>query len=195
MHSVNQIFLRVTVAISTALIYVSEVVGWVYFAAWSVSFYPQVWVNYKRKSVVGLNFDFLALNLLGFIMYTIFNTALLWSPYIEAEYFVRNPRGLNPVQVNDVVFAVHAILVTALTIGQCFRYERGDQRVSTTARIILGIFGVAIVVFLILAGTNTVHWLDFLYYCSYIKLSITLIKYIPQVRGGGGGGEVVGDVK
>jgi cystinosin len=25
-----------------------------------------------------------------------------------------------------------------------------------------------------------VHWLDFLYYCSYIKLAITLIKYIPQ---------------
>jgi hypothetical protein len=27
----------------------SEVVGWVYFFAWSISFYPQIFVNYNRK--------------------------------------------------------------------------------------------------------------------------------------------------
>lgn len=177
----EDIFLRVTVAISTPLIYVSIVVGWIYFVAWSVSFYPQIAINYQRKSVVGLNFDFLALNIVGFAMYGIFNMALFWDPNIQDEYFLRNPRGLNPVLINDVVFAIHALLATAITIGQCFIYERGDQRVSTTARIILGIFGVAIVVFGILVGTNVIQWLDFLYYCSYIKLTITLIKYIPQV--------------
>ena len=34
--------------------------------------------------------------------------------------------------------------------------------------------------FTVLAATDTIHWLDFLYYCSYIKLTITLIKYVPQ---------------
>lgn len=171
-----------TVAISMPLIYFSEVVGWIYFVAWSVSFYPQIWINYKRKSVVGLNFDFLALNIVGFLMYGIFNMGLFWDPYIQNEYFERNPRGLNPVQVNDVVFALHAMLATAVTIVQCFMYERAEQRVSWTARVILGVFAVALVVFLILGGTGVIHWLDFLYYCSYIKLSITLIKYIPQVK-------------
>lgn len=166
---------------STPLIYVSIVVGWIYFVAWSVSFYPQIVINYQRKSVVGLNFDFLALNIVGFAMYGIFNMALFWDASIQDEYFSRNPRGLNPVLVNDVVFAVHAMLATAVTIGQCFIYERANQRVSTTARIILGIFAVAVVVFGILVGTDVIHWLDFLYYCSYIKLTITLIKYIPQV--------------
>lgn len=90
--------------------------------------------------------------------------------------------GLNPVLINDVVFALHAVLATIVTIVQCFIYERADQRVSITARCILGIFTVLVVVFAILGATDTIHWLDFLYYCSYIKLTITLIKYIPQVR-------------
>lgn len=37
---------------------ISTSVGWTYFLAWSVSFYPQVWLNWKRKSVVGLSFDY-----------------------------------------------------------------------------------------------------------------------------------------
>jgi hypothetical protein len=38
----------------------------VYFCAWSISFYPQAILNYRRKSVVGLSLDFQLLNLLGF---------------------------------------------------------------------------------------------------------------------------------
>ena len=32
----------------------------------SVSFYPQAWLNWRRKSVAGLSLDFQLLNLLGF---------------------------------------------------------------------------------------------------------------------------------
>lgn len=130
--SVKDIFLRITVANSTALIYISVVVGWIYFVAWSVSFYPQVWINYKRQSVVGLNFDFLALNIVGFAMYGIFNMGLFWNEYIQNEYFERYPRGLNPVLVNDVVFAIHAMFATAITIFQCYIYE-----VNLSKRIII----------------------------------------------------------
>ncbi|XP_055678378.1 cystinosin homolog isoform X2 [Lutzomyia longipalpis] len=178
-HDEN-LFVRITVAISEAIIYVSIVVGWIYFVAWSISFYPQIYYNFQRKSVVGLNPDFLALNIVGFVMYSVFNTALFWSPGIQAEYFERFPRGLNPVLVNDVVFSLHAAFATLVTIAQCFIYERGDQRVSMIARGILGIFLVVVIVCAILAGTNVFHWLDFLYACSYIKLTITLIKYVPQ---------------
>lgn len=40
----------------------SEVLGWSYFLAWSLSFWPQVQLNYRRKSVVGLSLDFPVLN-------------------------------------------------------------------------------------------------------------------------------------
>lgn len=119
----SNLFIRIIVANSSAIILTSIIVGWVYFAAWSISFYPQIWYNFKRKSVVGLNFDFLALNLLGHTLYAIFNCSLYWITYIEDEYFNRFPRGLNPVELNDVVFSIHASVITAFTIGQCFFYE------------------------------------------------------------------------
>lgn len=119
----SNLFVRIVVANSSSLILISIIVGWVYFAAWSISFYPQIWYNFKRKSVVGLNFDFMALNLLGHTLYAIFNSSLYWITYIEDEYFQRFPRGLNPVALNDVVFSIHASVITALTISQCFFYE------------------------------------------------------------------------
>lgn len=58
--------------------------------------------------------------------------------------------------------------------------QRGEQRVSDIARGILGIFTTVLVVVTILAAVGTLHWLDWLNTCSYIKLAITLIKYVPQ---------------
>lgn len=124
------LFVRIIVAYSSAIILISSIVGWVYFAAWSISFYPQMWYNFQRKSVVGLNFDFLALNLLGHTLYAIFNSSLHWITYIEDEYFQRFPRGLNPVEINDVVFSIHASVITALTIAQCYLYEVRLEKLS-----------------------------------------------------------------
>lgn len=60
-------------------------------------------------------------------------------------------------------------------------FQRQEQRVSYLAKGILSLFFVLVIIFAGLAGGEVFHWLDFLYYCSYIKLTITLIKYIPQV--------------
>lgn len=81
----NFIF-HVTIAISPTIIYVSIVVGWLYFIAWSASFYPQIYDNYQRKSVVGLNFDYLSFNLLGFVMYGAFNIGLYWDLSIQVIF-------------------------------------------------------------------------------------------------------------
>lgn len=164
-----------------ALETVSIVIGWIYFVAWSVSFYPQIYINYKRKSVVGLNFDFLTLNIIGFTLYSTFNIGLYSLKGIQAEYFKRYPRGLNPVQINDIFFSVHAAIACLITIIQCYLYEREDQRVSWVARGLIATFGTSLFVVAILSGVNVIHWLDFLYFCSYVKLAITLIKYVPQV--------------
>ncbi|XP_046389354.1 cystinosin homolog isoform X2 [Ischnura elegans] len=176
----SQAFVRVTVQHSNTIVILSQVVGWLYFVAWSVSFYPQVISNWKRKSVVGLNFDFLSFNILGFVLYSVFNCGLYFIPYIEAEYAVRYPRGLNPVLLNDVFFSCHAAFATAVTIIQCFLYEKGNQKISYTARGILLSFALVLVTLAILSSVDVIHWLDFLYACSYIKLAITLIKYVPQ---------------
>lgn len=51
---------------------------------------------------------------------------------------------------------------------------------SNIARGIIGIFFTVIIVSFIVAITGVWHWLDFLNTCGYIKLAITLIKYVPQ---------------
>ncbi|KAK9501189.1 hypothetical protein O3M35_002263 [Rhynocoris fuscipes] len=177
---VSKAFIRVTVERSKELATVSVVVGWIYFVAWSVSFYPQIYENWRRKSVVGLNIDFVALNLIGFALYSVFNCGLYWIPSVEAEYFEKNPKGLNPVQLNDIVFSLHAAFITACTLIQVFIYERGGQRLSKVAGLLVTIFAIIIIISFILPFFNIMGWLNFLYICSYIKLTITLIKYIPQ---------------
>ncbi len=50
--SSNEAFVRVSVVHSAALGVLADVVGWLYFVAWSVSFYPQIYENWKRKRSV-----------------------------------------------------------------------------------------------------------------------------------------------
>ncbi|XP_031554468.1 cystinosin-like, partial [Actinia tenebrosa] len=119
------------------LIIINAVIGWIYFVAWSVSFYPQVYLNWKRKSVVGLNFDFLAYNITGFLAYGLFNIGMFWIPTVEHQYEKQHPGGINPVQLNDVVFTLHAIAVTLGTIFQCLIYDRGGQRVSNICKVLV----------------------------------------------------------
>lgn len=173
-------FVRLSIFHNSAIVYFNIVIGWIYFAAWSVSFYPQVYENWRRKSVIGLNFDFLAYNITGFIAYSFFNVGLFWIKSIEDDYKSLHPRGINPVQLNDVIFALHAVFVTIITILQCCIYERGGQKISRISAVLLVLAWLFILVTLFLAVGNVMTWLSYLYCFSYVKLGVTLIKYIPQ---------------
>lgn len=60
--------------------------------------------------------------------------------------------------------------------------QRDGQKVSWTARFLLLIGWTFALVTLFLAIAKQITWLDYLYYFSYIKLAVTLVKYVPQVR-------------
>merc|ERR1711871_1913341 len=77
---------QVTLDASPAWRYLSSTIGWTYFMAWSCSFYPQVYLNWTRKSVVGLSFDFEVYNLLGFVCYFVFNACFYWNAEVQREY-------------------------------------------------------------------------------------------------------------
>ena len=162
---------------------ISSVTGWIYFSAWSVSFWPQIFLNDSRKSVEGLSFDFIALNLVGFSCYSAYNVAYFFNPTIRAAYADAHGGSLPAVQSNDVFFALHAVFATLVTIVQMCIYERGGQTISRIATAILAvilllIFGGAVLVAASAAPSFT--WLNYLLYLSYIKLAISLMKYIPQ---------------
>ncbi|CAJ0907904.1 13206_t:CDS:2 [Entrophospora sp. SA101] len=142
---------------------VSNVIGWTYFLAWSISFYPQAILNWKRQSVQGLSIDFLWYNVYGFMCY---------SAKIQKEYQDKNGNKDNLVRANDVFFALHALLLSTITLVQSFIYKV----TSTFIKISL------VMMILISIGIyfSKFQWIDLIYFLSYIKLLISLIKYVPQ---------------
>ena len=48
--------------------------------------------------------------------------------------------------------------------------------------MLLGIVLLFLSISLVVVLTHKMTWLLYLYFFSYIKLAITLIKYVPQVR-------------
>ncbi|CAO3641580.1 unnamed protein product [Cunninghamella blakesleeana] len=159
---------------------ISNVIGWAYFLAWSISFYPQVILNIKRKSAQGLSIDFLYYNVFGFLCYSIFNLAFFYSEEIQREYRERHDENDNLVRANDVFFSVHALTISLFTLLQTFLYK-AEQKVSKSAQAFLIGSTVIIFISLILVSTGFYQWIDLLYLLSYIKLVISFIKYLPQM--------------
>ncbi|KAH6636788.1 hypothetical protein F5144DRAFT_195164 [Chaetomium tenue] len=178
--------------------FLSAFFGVIYFVAWSVSFYPQSILNFRRKSTSGTTVDFPLINCLGFAAYLVSNMAFYYSPLIRAQYAARY-KGLTPtVHFNDITFAAHGLFMSLITTSQylCpgawgFTPSMGNR----PSRLILGIFfgcvvGTTAAIFIVLGSPerDSTHeavsswvWLDAIYAISYVKLIVTLIKYTPQV--------------
>jgi len=169
---------------------ISELLGWTYFFAWSTSFYPQVVLNYQRRSVVGLSFDFQILNAVGFACYFIFNSALYFSSDVKKEYADSHDGHSSAVQLNDVVFSGHAFVLTAITLSQIavyYDYPPLDRpglilRRTVVAALLLFLIGATAVAVVILATSeHALDWLSFISILSEAKVVISVVKYCPQV--------------
>ncbi|GMN42654.1 hypothetical protein TIFTF001_011863 [Ficus carica] len=127
-----------------------EILGWIAFLSWSISFYPQVILNFRRKSVVGLNFDFVVLNLTKHSSYLIYNATLYFSSYVQKQY--REKYGSD---------------------------ERGSQTVSKISLAIVSVVWlIAGVCFFIALPAHSWLWLISIF--NSIQVFMTVIKYIPQ---------------
>lgn len=78
------------------------------------------------------------------------------------------------------MFSGHAVFACLITVGQCVFFERGKQRISHAARLIGCILIIFLLVSTIISFTNHLSTLNLLYFYSYVKLIITIIKYVPQ---------------
>ena len=77
-------------------------------------------------------------------------------------------------------FAIHATVLKIITIAQCFVYERGTQSVSRVAKVLVAIMSLFAGGLLIPVAMSKISLMEYLTSFSYIKLAVTLIKYIPQ---------------
>jgi cystinosin len=167
-----------------ALYYISKILGWSYFIAWSISFYGQVIENYRRGKVKGLNFDFEIYNFVGFSSYLIYTI----RGYIDENL------GTGKVQPEDIGFAGHALLLTIITICQYFYYRDSEDKEQKVNHFTITILSVMIWgAFLLILLESILNYYDphvkkgakyvfnSLIYLGWCKVIISLIKYIPQV--------------
>lgn len=162
---------------------VSSIIGYTYFCAWSISFYPQVILNFKRKSTSGLSNEFSVLNVAGFACYATYTLCFYFSAEIQRQYKERNGDNAEiTVQSNDVAFAVHALVLCCIQFSQIIFYRGFDASpLSVYVKIGLATLLVVCIVFATLVMERLSSWLDFLYMLSFVKVIISLVKYIPQV--------------
>ncbi|TNY24816.1 PQ loop repeat-domain-containing protein, partial [Rhodotorula diobovata] len=155
--------------------------GWISTFAWSISFYPQLIINWRRKSVEGLSIDFFSLNPLGFACYTVYNVALYASPTVRRQYSERHDGHYPQAQPNDIAFAVHALVFSLITLASIFVYKRDPkQRLSTFNRGVLAFLLSTIGIGALLVATDKVAALDLVLWLSYVKLYISTTKMVPQ---------------
>ena len=167
-----------------ALYWISNILGWIYFVAWSISFYGQVIENYRRKSVSGLNFDFEIYNLVGFTTYTIYNV----------RGFIDDNLGTGTVQIQDIFFGAHALLLTLVTIIQILYYFDPKDKLQNISQITITIILVMVwgAILLVIVESGLEYYdphvkddrkyiFNSLVYMGWCKVFISLIKYIPQV--------------
>ena len=75
---------------------------------------------------------------------------------------------------------MHAVFACLLTASQCVFFERGKQRISYVALLISTVLLLFLAVSTIIAIADHLSTLTLLYFYSYVKLAITMIKYVPQ---------------
>ena len=155
---------------------ISSTLGWISFVVWSLSFYPQIWINYTTKSVAGFSVEFAMMNPVGFYFYTIYNLQGLVNPAIGRT---------GTIYLNDVFFGVHAFAISSIQFSQIFMYDLGKQKsinwlivafLCVEFIIIFSIFGTEIAK----PGDLDQNW-GTIRICGYCKAAITFVKYIPQV--------------
>ncbi|RMZ69778.1 L-cystine transporter [Pyrenophora seminiperda CCB06] len=174
---------------------ISRVLGWAYVLAWSLSFYPQPFSNYFRKSTLGLAIDFPTLNVLGFACYTISTACFLYSPTIQSQYAYRHRSAPEPtVRFNDFLFAAHGLVMCVIIYSQFFPrvwgFEVGKtQKVSRPVLCVWWacVFAIFFVVVIVMSAGpvddfDIYHWawIDVVYTLGYVKILTVFLKYIPQ---------------
>jgi uncharacterized protein with PQ loop repeat len=119
--------------------FVYQLTGWTAFLSWSFSFYPQIWENWKTYNVEGLSFDFVGFNFIKHSSYGIYNVVLHFSKSVQHQYEAHYHTTTIPVATNDVFFSIHAVAMVALQIVQLCTHDKGQQRITFTATMIISV--------------------------------------------------------
>lgn len=164
----------------------SSIIGYNYFVLWSICFYPQVLLNYRRKSTQGLSNDFAILNFMGWSFYSAYLVSMYFDDEIKQMYSERFKNHSSTVASNDVAFSVHAMILSFIYLVQIVYYGEGVCSFylkPATWLLVLGMGLPSIIMSLLIQIGYWPYsrWLDYFYMLSYFKICCTLTKYSKQV--------------
>ncbi|KAF7185438.1 Cystinosin-like [Pseudocercospora fuligena] len=176
-------------------ILISRLCGWTYTILWSVSYYPQPFLNWQRKSTNGFIFDFPLMNVIGSLCYTISTGLFLYSGTVREEYAARHPESPEPTaRFNDFCYGFHSLVLCSVTFSQFWPGLWGWKRAAkrnpnrlTISILLANVIGTCSCIVLVILGklellaNGSWEWIDVAYALTYVKLSITVFKYWPQV--------------
>ena len=164
--------------------YFSSIIGYTYFIAWTVLFYPQIITNYQRKVIDGLSTDSMIMGLLKSICYAIYNAFFFWSSSIRQEYKEQNPGSEITVMSNDVAFAIYSMLLCVVIMYQIVIYGGlRSQPISWTciSIVALSVTITGLYIMFIVLDVPGFTWIKFLYMMAAFKLTLSIMHYIPQL--------------
>ena len=155
------------------------------FRRWSISFWPQVLLNYRRKSVAGLSIDFQLYNFTGFSFYFVYSTY---------KYIADNRvNATQSVFINDIAFGLHALILTSIVLIQFVVYDSSGAKKSMRIHsLILVIIWFIALILAFLCLIRVQDWycppvanscnssFTFIEYLGLSKAAISFIKYTPQ---------------
>lgn len=134
---------------------------------------------YKRRHTGGLSPDFMTINIVGFLAYSIFTYASFYVPAVSKSYMTR--LGSAPqVDMADVLFASHGAVMCSVMIGQMLMYPPQTAPKKWIA-VSSGIVLMMVVIGLSGSIMGYVQWYDFLRFSGMVKVVSTLFKHFPQV--------------
>jgi len=152
----------------------AQIFGWISFVVWSLSFYPQTWYNYRKKSCAGFSVEFAMLNPVGFYLYTVYNLQGLVNPDIG---------NTGKIEINDLFFGIHAVTLASIQFTQIFMYDTGKQKSINFYIVAFLIFQFICVLSVFGIEVNSSDKLrqdwGTIRLCGYCKAAITFVKYMP----------------
>lgn len=177
-----------------------DLLGLAYVWAWSVSMYPPIVTNWKQKSSSAISRDFVMLNTTGYF-YLLLSLTLqlfLWLPTSETKLADGSPEANMKPKVTqfDFWYCLHGFVMNIVLVSQViygkklWRFKSDNhqsrmkpyyQRFLLISLVVFGILTLRFGYAVSFQGWDNLRTLSYCNSLFALKISMSLIKYIPQV--------------
>lgn len=161
----------------------------IFYVAWTAKFYPQLYMNFKRKTTTGLSLDSLYFSLVGYSCFAIYSACTFY----EVQVFGQVANHNTSLAVFELLLLFHAAIVSAILVAQKYYYDgyylsthRGRNSLSRTTNLILTCYFSLNTLYLTLVGIHISvraiavsfnEWIISLVYSAVIFIAL---RWVPQ---------------